>query len=505
MERNISIRNYRTIGIDNFEKIIINTSLDKDNLGELVIIVGPNNSGKSNVISAFEALATNITKEDKPDFIFNDSKISPEVKLVVKNNDEIYEYISDYNGKRVILNKKEIEDDIDKKNLEEFYSLFGFSLAPQLHIYQEKEIKHSQFHADISSIDNEFFLNIFNSIEVDKKDISSLYDKYLANSSNAGILRQYETIINKKLKVISKEFNRLYKTDKDDYEFKIVLESSKIYFTLFLGENALTLDKQSTGFKWFFNFYFNLIAGRKLKAGDIILMDEPATNLHVQGIVELRNFIKQFAKNTGVSFVIATHSPFFIDCDYLEEVRVVSKINSISTIKNKFTLIEESQTDTLNSILNALTVGRNIVLNPGIPMFFVEGITDYNYLIAFKKYFKINDICFMPINGLKRPDLLGSLRKISKVPLLLVDGDGIGEKTVKIFKDKGIEVRSVSEVDSSFKNIEDLFEETDRSKYAKEKSYDLSLSFKSNIDSISKTLSQTTIDNFRKLFDLLMV
>ena len=55
-------------------------------------------------------------------------------------------------------------------------------------------------------------------------------------------------------------------------------------------EDAIMLNSQSTGFKWFFNLYFNFLAKGLLKYGDIVVIDEIGATLHPQGLVELRKF-----------------------------------------------------------------------------------------------------------------------------------------------------------------------------------------------------------------------
>ena len=66
-------------------------------------------------------------------------------------------------------------------------------------------------------------------------------------------------------------------------------------------------------------------------------MDEPATNLHVRGQEELRKFLKEFAIKNGITFIIATHSPFLVDLDYLDEIRLISlHDNNVAKIDNVF-------------------------------------------------------------------------------------------------------------------------------------------------------------------------
>ena len=52
MNRYLRIEKFRNIGIDKEEKLMINSSLKKGEQGNLIILVGENNSGKSNVLDA---------------------------------------------------------------------------------------------------------------------------------------------------------------------------------------------------------------------------------------------------------------------------------------------------------------------------------------------------------------------------------------------------------------------------------------------------------------------
>ena len=52
--RYFKLTNFRNIGLDSNtdNKIIINNSLEKGKMGNLIILIGANNSGKSNVLDA---------------------------------------------------------------------------------------------------------------------------------------------------------------------------------------------------------------------------------------------------------------------------------------------------------------------------------------------------------------------------------------------------------------------------------------------------------------------
>ncbi|MBO7085403.1 ATP-binding protein [bacterium] len=86
--RIFGIKAFRNIGFDDQgtptnEKLYLNYSLNKEYLGDLVILIGPNNSGKSNVLDALECFAKyNITDRDKSDNFMNDDQLKPNLSLV---------------------------------------------------------------------------------------------------------------------------------------------------------------------------------------------------------------------------------------------------------------------------------------------------------------------------------------------------------------------------------------------------------------------------------------
>nr|WP_275040339.1 AAA family ATPase [Haloplasma contractile] len=274
------------------------------------------------------------------------------------------------------------------------------------------------------------------------------------------------------------------------------------------SNQSVYFDDQSSGFKWFFNFFFNMISDNTLDKGSIILMDEPATNLHVIGQLELRKLIKDLAVKNQWTFIVSTHSPFLIDVDSLDELRVVEKRNYITYINNKFTLIDENNADVLYPIRSALTVRKNILVNTENTVIFVEGVTDYNYLIAFKKLLNINNLTVLPIQGIKKENLLTQLLKVTKDPILLVDSDKAGVELYNYLKDNNnIEIIQLNEVNDEFNEIEDLFVEEDRRKFKfiDEKKYYSSVNFKNNINDYKGNLCAETLSNFKQLIERLML
>ena len=232
------------------------------------------------------------------------------------------------------------------------------------------------------------------------------------------------------------------------------------------NDSPIALNKQSTGFKWFFDFYFTTISNDGLKPGDIVLLDEPAINLHPQSQIELRLLMKDFAQQNDITFIISTHSPFLVDYDHLDELRIVKKESLITEIENKFTQFDEI--DVSEPIQSALTIERFMMFNPKNNVVFVEGITDYNYLIGFKKLFKEHNLTFIPLKGLLEysDEKIQSISDKFRTPIVLVDADDAGMKFAKKCEEfKNISVVAVNEVGGSKVTIEDLFSSKDKTLY----------------------------------------
>lgn len=625
MERALRIEGYRNIGFKDEEphreRLVINNSLNKGELGDLIILIGANNAGKSNVLDALETFGNKqIQERDVTDLYMEEKCRKPALTLFARNTEKEDEFayrkvyqqadevvypeddseikfqfvtvenfagslrrISDiernYIGTSELYSllesfAKKYEDnqftendlsavttDVFKvlellqrqygrsghwnnfynqtrnteimkeysvshntgntsyRNIlnEKYLAKYGYNFIPSILTYKNNDITNNNLVSDYNNISsNKFFSALFNSIEFDASTIKNAYETF-QKQNNKGVLSQLENKINKKLKSVADKFNNLYFIEDAVYSFKIDLESERIFFSLFRGEQSISLDYQSTGFKWFFNLFFNLLNSTDLNPGDIIIMDEPATNLHVKGQRELRGFLKEFAIHNDISIVIATHSPFLIDLDYLDEIRVVVNKENITSIENNFAAVNENDPDSLLPIKDSLTVENHILVNPEEKVVFVEGITDYNYLTAFKILFKKEGITFLPINGVGKTKgecirITQRLMKIRKKdPILLVDNDKAGNCIKEVNEDnKDFKIISLSDADEKFKAIESLFSDEDKGKFGlidesgkTVKHASTSTIFKNHILKNQDEVSAETKENFAKLFKML--
>ena len=252
--------------------------------------------------------------------------------------------------------------------------------------------------------------------------------------------------------------------------------------------------------------------------------------------MELRGFLKDFAIKNAITFVIATHSPFMVNLDYLDEVRIISTHDqNVASIDNNFSVINQEDTDSLTPIRKSLTVNNNVFIDQDQIVVFVEGITNYNYLVGMKNWLgdkQYEQLTFLPIKGLginkedreKRLDLLKKIWHLNSV--LLTDGDYAGQEVVQLNKDSMHPIHLISLNKLGFNEIEDLFSNENQTKFGikkgatndKEdkwnKSTIQSVTFKkilykdALINKESKTnndetsiISKQTQTNFKKVFD----
>ncbi len=185
-----------------------------------------------------------------------------------------------------------------------------------------------------------------------KKDTSHLLFKvnFTEILENIAEIMEY----NMQLKIdplITKEFNELLAISQDDhqdnYQLKIrVRHNNKFYdyskkstaYEIKLkiydcrksdNQKPIILSQQSAGFQWAFNFMFgflyNVGSNFSFNKNIIYVMDEPATHLSVPARKEFRKFLKEYAHKHNTTFVLATHDPFLVDTDHLDEIRIVEK------------------------------------------------------------------------------------------------------------------------------------------------------------------------------------
>jgi len=87
-ERKIVFSNYRNLGIGEKTELVINKTSNDGIIGELILVIGANNAGKTGVLHGVSSLVDRIDKvRDTPGFVFDTPDTYVRLKLVSGEND----------------------------------------------------------------------------------------------------------------------------------------------------------------------------------------------------------------------------------------------------------------------------------------------------------------------------------------------------------------------------------------------------------------------------------
>ena len=182
--------------------------------------------------------------------------------------------------------------------------------------------------------------------------------------------------------------------------------------------NTGLLNRRAEGFKWTFSFIVNFAAETQraeLKEA-ILLLDEPARNLHPTQQMGISDLLKNLAGSNQVLY--ATHSPFMI-FDYTPGNLLVVELDKRKHLSRIFYDYWNADDKTLTPILYGLSRGqvesivdREIGTNSR-PIIIVETMSDSMYLNAFDKFLQDPNISMNPLN------IIAAYSKNSVLPLAI--------------------------------------------------------------------------------------
>lgn len=187
--RFLKIKNFKNIGItkgeDEYQTLYLNNSLYKDKIGELIILIGENNVGKSNVLDAINSISlADKPKKSKnfenciPDFMDYEECL-PTLKLVYKddeNNSYDLELNIDEEGNAKLTNNlpKDIKTVESQLTLDKVIGEFKGKFS----CYTEEIKQYSNYNNSKNKLINNYN-NIINSEESINEKFNELKDLYL--------------------------------------------------------------------------------------------------------------------------------------------------------------------------------------------------------------------------------------------------------------------------------------------------------------------------------------
>ena len=297
---------------------------------KISVMIGPNESGKSNILKSLAAFNTDAQFDNSITCQYSDyyyQKKSPEIIL------EFFNITKENRIKLVQMSEqfKTAESFFVKKDGPEItdYKIF----------IDENEVPVSDMKKFIKLLPKIIY---FDSIPLMKNrvDYYSLVDGRPGFTTERNLLRvgglqNFEIIFEDSTRgrraseeasrVITDQIRRVW-SQEPSVEVKLNVNGKLLYIDISDSTTVFdTPESRSLGFRWYLSFYINFLAQTyEARANEyIFLIDEPGIHLHPAGQKDLVKVLEDLSMKNQL--IYTTHSPFMINRNYPQRVRLVQK------------------------------------------------------------------------------------------------------------------------------------------------------------------------------------
>lgn len=358
--------------------------------------------------------------------------------------------------------KEEIEKIIEFENIksefvEEFKSHIPYFIF--FNTYKDQKIPNEVPFTELES--NEFVQDLVQVSNLDLKlikDVSKSREQATHNRKlNINLVREYQSF-----------------WEQDLSNINIDWKDNKLYFWVTENDEFYPPELRSKGKQWHLAFYIKVTARAKENKPNVLLIDEPGLFLHAKAQKDILKKLEESSK--AMQIIYSTHSPYLIDSQYLNRVRLVERNNQGTKILK---LHAKADKETLTPILTA--IGDD--LSQGIRVdkresFVVEGISDYFYIQSFRRLFNIKkQFYIVPGCGDNLPSIGGILFGWGLNPKYILDTDKTSLQT-KLKRNLSLEESDIIPILDKKGMIEEIFSENDFKRLVLEdESIDISKSY----------------------------
>jgi len=261
--------------------------------------------------------------------------------------------------------------------------------------------------------------------------------------------------------LISSSLNEFWTQEQYEVHFRIEKDKLSVSISDDTYSPRIPPSERSDGFQWLLSFISTIQNEYVSSFTKVILLDNPALELHVDGQRDIKSFLEEkVTSNAQVIYV--THSPAMVDPFKPEQIRTVELISnnkgtkvSSRIIKNggHIDILEPLRSAIGSSIGYSLIVDNyNILVEGSADKFLLEGIL-YKFCSEIKNNFIVNGSL-----SESKECLLARLYKGIKLPFVAVlDSDSGGREIAKRLRSYGIEENNIIEIGKLFPNMKDEF------------------------------------------------
>ncbi len=227
-------------------------------------------------------------------------------------------------------------------------------------------------------------------------------------------------------------------------------------------------NQRSRGFIWFFSFlvWFDSVQhqiGSPASAANrnlILLLDEPGLALHALAQEDFLRYIDSLSEKHQVLYT--THSPFMVNSDRLQQVRIVEDQDTVGTIVSDNVMGSDPRTIFPLQAALGWTIAQNLFISK--QNLLVEGTSELAYLQALTAILEgsgmvglRDDVTIVPVGGLDKVATFVALLNANKLKLaVLHDYKGAPEQQLlNLVKERMLSAKAVLNV-SQFRDLAHL-------------------------------------------------
>jgi energy-coupling factor transporter ATP-binding protein EcfA2 len=236
---------------------------------------------------------------------------------------------------------------------------------------------------------------------------------------------------------LTKSFREWWKQGNYRFRFQADGDHFRIWVSDEKRPEEIELESRSTGLQWFFSFFLTfLVEQQATHKGAILLLDEPGLTLHPLSQRELSEFFDNLSQSNPLLYT--THSPFMVDHDHVDRVRVVYVDDTGATaVSADLRASSGPEAKSVYAVHAALGLSVSDAFLQGCTSVIVEGASDQNYLsgiksvlIAREKIAPRRELVFVPAGGAKGVNTIAPVvsGKDEQAPVVLLDDDRQGRQ-----------------------------------------------------------------------------